>query len=182
MFDAKAHVNYDRCNCCFNCIKLHSKDGCTKCSNFLIQFFPVKSNLKRKKSVYTELKNALHELFQVLNISSLRVESELNLECKSFVKDFLRVVDEIRCCDDIVKFWHIDADVAARVYSVLECVISSEFCVASTEYESEKESSSESEKEISSDLSSASSESSDNESESSYSSESFDSCSAVEEF
>ena len=77
---------------------------------------------------------------------------------------------------------HIDVDVVARVYSVLECVISSEFCEDNTEYGSEEECSSESEKEISSDLSGASSESSDNESESSYSSESFDSCSPVEDF
>ena len=91
------------CQCCYVCIKLHSKDfACSSCTHFLNSYFPVRSALKLSKSVSSELKGALLDLFSVMSINELKVESNLSLGVLSFIGDFIKVVDEIKTDTDIV--------------------------------------------------------------------------------
>ena len=69
------------------------------------------------------MKCALTDLFSALELSNIRVENDLSLDCKSFIKDLLRVVDEVHCSQDIVRFWHIDKSVAVKIFSVLQSVL-----------------------------------------------------------
>ena len=79
--------------------------------------------MKVSKSVASELKEALGELFEAMELKSIMVEGKLEIDCLSFTLDLLRVLDEIRESDDIVKLWHIDAELSVRVFSVLYDVL-----------------------------------------------------------
>ena len=79
--------------------------------------------MKISKSVASELKEALGELFEAMELKSIMVEGKLEIDCLSFTLDLLRVLDEIRESDDIVKLWHIDKELSVRVFSVLYDVL-----------------------------------------------------------
>ena len=127
MFERDLHVKVSKCRCCYCCIKSHADEGCSDCLHFIKQFFPSKASpIKIKKSVYHEIKEALTELFLAMKTSKLRVEYDLKIDCSAFICDFLRVVDEIRCSEDIVKLWHIEKNIADKVFSILVDVLLSD--------------------------------------------------------
>ena len=111
------------CQCCYFCIKTHSDGGCQDCLRFLEQFFPATSKLKVSKSVARELKSALAELFEEMDLSIIKVEGRLELDCASFIRDICKMLDEIKSGGDIVSFWHVSADLAMKVFSVISEVI-----------------------------------------------------------
>ena len=79
--------------------------------------------MKVTKSVSSEVQEALTELFSVCEISCIKVENKLEVSCNSFIGDLLRVVDELKQPSDIVRFWHIETDLAVKVFSVLYDVL-----------------------------------------------------------
>ena len=79
--------------------------------------------MKVTKSVTSEIQEALSELFSVCEISCIKVENKLEVSCNSFIGDLLRVVDELKQPSDIVRFWHIETDLAVKVFSVLYDVL-----------------------------------------------------------
>ena len=76
------------------------------------------------KSVASGIKGALVELFEALNMETISVEKDLKVNTRGFIKDFIKVIDEIKTEEDIVSIWHIDPVVAARVFSLLKDVLS----------------------------------------------------------
>ena len=77
-----------------------------------------------RKSVDTELENALLELFSVLDLTIVTVENNLEIEISNFVRDIKRVIDEIKQAKDLARMWHISEDLAyfllyMRYYLVL---------------------------------------------------------------
>ena len=138
-FDQKFSADLNRidCNCCFSCISKHCKDGCLQCQGFIEKFFPVSSKVKVSKSVAGELKAALHELFVEMNLECIKVEGTLDLDCSSFIRDVLKMVDELRSNDDILKFWHVSEELARKVYSVTHQVIFEDIFDSSSEEEAE---------------------------------------------
>ena len=113
----------EKCHCCYICIKSHSVEGCDKCHSFLDAFLPSKKIKKLKKSTDKEVDSALSDLFSVMNLSHLKVENRLSLSKYSFVKDLKRKIDEIKCPNDIVDFWHVPMQVAVNIFAVLQEVI-----------------------------------------------------------
>ena len=111
------------CKCCYNCIKTHSEGGCQECEQFLERFCTEVTQVKLSKSVASELKEALAELFMAMELRYIKVEFQLEVDCKDFTQDLLRCVDEIRNPSDIVRFWHVESDLAAKVFSVLYDVL-----------------------------------------------------------
>ena len=116
-------ANLPRCKCCYNCIRRDSQDGCQDCNLFLDRFFPKVSKVKMTKTVSSEIKEALSELFSVCEISYIKVENKLEVSCNNFIGDLLKVVDELKQPSDIVRFWHIETDLAVKVFSVLYDVL-----------------------------------------------------------
>ena len=53
------------------------------------------------------------------------VEGELEVKTASFIKDLLKMLDEIKTANDIVEMWHIDPQVADKVFDIFQEVI---FC------------------------------------------------------
>ena len=99
----------------------HCRQGCGKCKAFLQKFFPsVKSKVSKKVS--QELKLALNDLYE-MNLTEVKVESHLSLDCQSFVKDVMRTIDEIKSASDIHRFWHIPMEIALSVFSIIEEVV-----------------------------------------------------------
>ena len=66
-----------------------------------------------------EIKEALSELFQAMELVNVKIENNLQISCQSLINDVLRMVDEIKKTEDIVKIWHIDIQLAVKVFSVL---------------------------------------------------------------
>ena len=75
------------------------------------------------KSVASELKNALNELFEVLSVKCIKVETSLEISCADFIRDLMRVIDEIKSAVDIVRLWHIDLQLAVQVFDVVQEVL-----------------------------------------------------------
>ena len=88
-----------------------------------------------KKSTHKELDSAFCDLFSVMNLSHLKVENRLRLETASFVKDLKRKIDEIKCPDDIVDFWHVPSELASNIFAVLQEVIFDDEDVPLSDYE-----------------------------------------------
>ena len=139
MFDKNLNIQLDKCKCCFSCIKTHSESGCQVCRYFLETYFPRNNSVKGKKSVYAELKHALTELFEAMNVKSLRVEADLEIDCSSFICDFLRVVDQVKSFEDIEKLWHVERKVAINVFSIFDDVLHDNFDEVDGEDENEEE-------------------------------------------
>ena len=111
------------CHCCYNCIVKDSNSGCAECSDFINRYLPDKRKSKLSKSVASELRDNLEELFSVMNIKYVKVERVLKIDCKSFIKDLLRTMDEIISANDIVRFWHVEFSTASKVFAVIEEVL-----------------------------------------------------------
>ena len=123
MYDKDFSPDIVSCKCCYMCIKRHANEGCLDCSAFLTKYLPVLPISKFNKSVMSELKSALTELFVAMECSSIKVEEELEISCPSFVKDVIKIVDEIKSAADIEKVWHINREVALNVFSVIQEVL-----------------------------------------------------------
>jgi hypothetical protein len=122
-FDVESTFVGSSCHCCFVCIKLHSEEGCKSCQEFLSVFFPPKVTLKLSKSVSEELKEALVDLFQAMDITQVRVENDLAVTIGSFCSDFTRMVDEVKSASDIERIWHVHTKIARGVFAILEEVL-----------------------------------------------------------
>ena len=51
------------------------------------------------------------------------MEDELEVSTASFIKDLIKMLDEIKVAGDIVEMWHIDPRVAEKVFDIFEEVI-----------------------------------------------------------
>ena len=80
------------------------------------------------RSVASELRSALNELFAAMSVKELKVESNLCLGISNFVSDFIKVVDEIKTAADIVNKWHISPDIARKMFSTLNEVLNEDGC------------------------------------------------------
>ena len=122
-FDEDYPSSVDRCVCCYVCIKSHAEEGCSSCKEFLETFFPPANSFKLSKSVSSELRFALLELFEAMSVKQVKVENDLALSITSFVADFIKVIDEVKNASDIVHIWHVSSDVASKVFSTLNDVL-----------------------------------------------------------
>ena len=112
----------DACSCCYVCIRRHSENGCIHCSELLSTFFTSRPQ-KLKKSVASDVKEALTDFFNDLGLKSLLVEGELEIPIVGFIKDFMRMCDEVQSERDIVELWHIDMHIASEVYQLFKEVV-----------------------------------------------------------
>ena len=101
--------------------------GCERCSDLLRKFLPVSRRCRIAKSISSELYKALLELFDVMSLESITIESSLEISCESFAKDVMRMVDELKSSSDIVQFWHVKYELATNVYAVTQDVLHSDF-------------------------------------------------------
>ena len=120
-------VTISPCVCCYNCITSHGDAGCEACLSLLKKFLPASSFLKMTKSTSSELFEALLELFETMALTSIRVESSLEVSCESFAKDVLKMVDEVKSSLDIIHFWHVELELASKVFAVIQEVLCSDF-------------------------------------------------------
>lgn len=81
--------NVKPCFCCYSCIESHSHEGCLDCQVFLAEYFPGTGRHGVNKSVSRELNNALQDLFNVLKLGSILIESEFEVPSRSFIKGIL---------------------------------------------------------------------------------------------
>ena len=51
------------------------------------------------------------------------MEDELEVSTASFIKDLIKMLDEIKVAGDIVEMWHIDPRVAEKVFDIFQEVI-----------------------------------------------------------
>ena len=124
LFDENFQSKSLKCTCCYSCIVKHNRDdGCGNCESFLDTFFPEKSHHKIARSVASSLKEAMEELFIAMGIDFLLVENELQISVSSFIKDFLKMSDEIRREQDIVDMWHLEPTVAHSVFQLFSEVL-----------------------------------------------------------
>ena len=123
LFDDAYKSEVPKCICCYSCIKQHSADGCHNCELFLNKFFSQNPLKKFSKSVAFELKEALEELFVTLQMDTLLVEGDLVITTKGFIKDFIKMCDEIKTKEDIIEMWHIDEAIALNVILLFHEVI-----------------------------------------------------------
>ena len=56
-------------------------------------------------------------------VKKVKVEGVLDVDCESFIKDLLRVMDEIKSAVDITGMWHVDHQFAKRVFAVIKDVL-----------------------------------------------------------
>ena len=126
-YDEEISPSDPPCLCCYVCIKSHA-EACSSCSQFLATFFPDRSNRKLSKSVSSELRAALKELFSAMGMKEVKVESNLTLGISSFICDFIKIIDEIKSVSDIIHNWHVGSDVALKVYSTLNDVLYGDDC------------------------------------------------------
>ena len=117
-FDDAYSSEGSKCDCCYSCIKRHSNDGCQECYQLIHTYFPTISKSRIKKSVASQLKEALKELFEALGVVTLLIENELDINVDDFIRDFIRMCDEIKSDTDIVNLWHVDSLVASDVYKL----------------------------------------------------------------
>ena len=90
-------------------------------------FFPAISPLRKNKSVKTEIKVGLRALFDAMEVSVVKVEYNLELDIVNFIEDIIKVIDELKEPNDLVKLWHISFKMAENIYSIIEDVIKAEF-------------------------------------------------------
>ena len=82
--------------------------------------------MKFNKSVKSELRSGLCDLFDALEIGTILVEETLEMTVSSFTEDFIKAVDEITEPGDIVKLWHISLEMAQNIFSVFNDVMNSQ--------------------------------------------------------
>ena len=98
-------------------------DGCEKCSSFLEQILPQDRKLKIGKSVAVDLREAIEELFEALGLDHIMMEGDQSVPVRSFIKDFIKTVDEVKDVKDIVELWHIDQVIAQNLFMLLREVV-----------------------------------------------------------
>ena len=95
------------------------------------------SNAKIIKSVGLCLNEGVKELFTAMGIDVLFVENEFQIPVSSFVKDFLKMLDEIKKEQDIIDLWHIDPEVASSLFQLFSEVVFGESDIDITHENSE---------------------------------------------
>ena len=106
---------------------------------FYETFFPTRSSPKLSKPVSAELMCALKELFTVMGVKEIKVESSLSLGIANFVNDVVKVVDELKTEEDIVQRWHVSEEMARKMFSTLNEVLYGEECSDSSGSSEEEE-------------------------------------------
>ena len=79
----------------------------------------------------------MSELFATLGIDLIPVEQSLNIPVAQFVKDLLKVMDEIQVPMDIVNTWHIADRTACMVFNVIDEILFMNAEDYATDYESD---------------------------------------------
>ena len=79
--------------------------------------------MKIRKSVAVDLKEAIEELFNALGFDNIMMEGDQSVSVKSFIKDFIKTVDEVKDENDIVELWHIDPAIAQNLFMLLKEVV-----------------------------------------------------------
>ena len=51
------------------------------------------------------------------------IEDELEVTTESFIKDFVKVLDEVRSENDLVEMWHLNPSVAHKVFMLFQEVV-----------------------------------------------------------
>ena len=82
---------------------------------------------KLTKSVATEVREALKELFSTLGNNTLMVEGDLEIKTDSFINDFLKMSDEIKSAVDVVNLWHIDQSIAQKLFMLFDEIVFGNF-------------------------------------------------------
>ena len=118
LFDENFTSEDVQCHCCYSCIRSHSISGCENCTSFINEFLPEHVKRTRSKSIKRMLKEGLSELFIDLECETLMVEDCLEIKVDDFITDFMRMVDEIKCKEDIVEMWHIHLDIAEEIFQL----------------------------------------------------------------
>ena len=127
-FNQEVTDTVHKCVCCYVCINSHAEEDCSVCRDFLETFLPTISSRALSKPVSAELRCALKELFNVMAVKEIKVESSLSLGIENFVNDVLKVVDELKTEEDIVQSWHVSEKIAKKVFSTLDDVLYGEEC------------------------------------------------------
>ena len=124
-FDADFEHQVSACLCCYSCILRDANHGCQSCSEFLETYLSHKRPSRLSRSIFHDLKVGIQELFRGLGLSSVAVESKLQLSVENFIDDFIKAFDEIQTYSDIIEMWHIDENLAKDLFDVcsevLEC-------------------------------------------------------------
>ena len=123
LFDENFHSKSLKCTCCYSCIVKHKNEGCGNCGAFLATFFTEKPHNKFARSVGLSLKEAMEELFTAIGTDVLLVENKFPIPVSSFVRDFLKMSDEIRREQDIVDMWHLDPAIAHSLFQLFSEVV-----------------------------------------------------------
>ena len=97
-------------------------DGCIDCHSFLETYIPA-TGVKKSKSVKKLLVEAMVELFAAIAVDKLMIDDEYPVSSVSFIRDFLKLTDEINSATDLVEIWHIDYAIANQIYSLFTEVI-----------------------------------------------------------
>ena len=87
-------------------------------------FFPPESLTKKSRSVKRELQRGLEDLFEELGLTFFIIDDCLDLSTTSFIKDLLRVLDEIKNHEDIVNTWKIPDRIACQIFAVIIEILS----------------------------------------------------------
>ena len=101
----------------------HSECGCEKCLTFLTTFVTHNTKSKIRKSVASSLIEAFTELFEALNLDTVLVEGKLEVSTRDFIKDLVKMCDEVKSEKDIVNMWHIDQALAQTLFSLFSEVV-----------------------------------------------------------
>ena len=101
----------------------HSACGCEKCSRFLSTFVTHNIKPKLRKSIVSSLIEAYKELFKALHMETVLVEGELEVSIKDFIKDLVKMCDEVKSDKDIVNMWHVDPVLAQTLFSLFSEVV-----------------------------------------------------------
>ena len=112
-----------KCTCCYSCIRKDASSGCVTCTEFLDRYSFRRKSKRLSKSAMKSVKNGLQLLFDGMAMEKIPVESSLFMTTECFVKDFIRVYDEISSPRDICDLWHVDESLAESMLSVCEEVL-----------------------------------------------------------
>ena len=137
MFDDNYKSEVPKCSCCYACILTHSEGGCLTCLDFFKKFFPENKIKKMSKSLVSELKEAMSDLFCALDLKKVMIENSMEVTSVSFTKDFIKNIDEVKTEEDIVRIWHIEPLIAKKIYLLLNDVLNG---AADINYSSDEES------------------------------------------
>ena len=79
--------------------------------------------MKLSKSIVSEIKTGLLELFSILEVQRIQVEDSLSVGIESFIKDLVKMIDEVNTPEDIARMWHIDGNLAQWIYSTMSEIL-----------------------------------------------------------